>query len=289
MKSSKYFLNNLSILVVLLLHYGCAQMTTKQKTATDWSKVNENLGVEGIMLMQEDINKKLPYQGSMLHQSRCDTLIALNHNVSGNYQEKSTPYTKIGDYHIAYPYLEKAYQIDPKGSLYYYSWLMLYYYRDYERALALLTEYDDYTPGKVTYAWGENVNYLKGLALRQLGRYTEAILEFTKYIEDEGHHADVYAYVYKGICHFFNGDDKNALIDFDIALKEYKNCSAAYFWRAEVLAKNNDFIEAVDNLEMAKGLVKKGHIKTDTYMEVFDMPNQMRIEDRLSDLVSLLK
>ncbi|MGB4958266.1 MAG: tetratricopeptide repeat protein [Saprospiraceae bacterium] len=234
--------------------------------------------------MQEQVNQKLPYQGSLLHQSRCDTLIALNHNSSGNYQEKSTPYTKIGDYHIAYPYLEKAYQLDPEGSLYYYSWLMLYYYRNYERALALLTEYDNYTPGKASYAWGENVNFLKGLALRQMKRYTEAIVEFSTCIKDEGKNVDVYAFVYRGICHFYNNDFERAIKEFDIAIVKYPSCSAAYFWKAEVFAQKQEYNETIHLLEGALGLVKKGHIKTDHYMEVFDMPNQMQIEDRIKEI-----
>jgi len=278
----KYIHKNVAfILVAFLLQYGCAQKTTKEKTVTDWSKVKERLGVQGIKSMQESIDNKLPYQGSLLHQSRCDTLIALGHNVSGNYQEKSTPYTKIGDYHIAYPYLEKAYQLDPKGSLYYYSWLMLYYYRDYERAFALLTEYDDYTPGKATYAWGENVNFLKGLALRQMKRFPEAIDEFTIFIKDEGKNVDVYAFVYRGICHFFNNENELAIKDFDYAIEKYESCSAAYYWKAEVLAHEKEYKEAIRNLKISLDFVKKGHIKTDTYMEVFDMPNQMQIEDRI--------
>ncbi|MBK7637519.1 MAG: tetratricopeptide repeat protein [Saprospiraceae bacterium] len=285
MKSLKYIRKNVAFIVVaFFLQFGCAQKTIKQKTASDWSKVRERLGVEGIMLMQEDVNKKRPYQGSLLHQSRCDTLIALGHNVSDNYQEKSTPYTKIGDYHIAYPFLEKAYQLDPEGSLYYYSWLTLYYYRDYERAFALLTEYDDYTPGKATYAWGENVNFLKGLALRQMKRYTEAIVEFSTYIKDEGHRVDIYTFVYKGICHFHSGDSAFALKDFDYTLEKYESCSAAYFWKAEVLAQKQEYKEAIRLLEIALDLVKKGHIKTDPYMELFDMPNQMQIEDRIKEI-----
>jgi tetratricopeptide (TPR) repeat protein len=284
-KSLKYILKNISfIMVAFLLQYGCAQKTTKQEADTDWSKVRDRLGVEGIMVMQVDVNNKLPYQGSLLHQSRCDTLIALNHNVADNYQEKSTPYTKNGDYQIAYPYLEKAYHIDPEGTLYYYSWLTLYYFRDYERALVLLTEFDDYTPGRTSYAWGENVNFLKGLALRQMKRYSEAIVEFSMCIKDEGKNVDIYAFVYKGICHFYNNEPELAIKNFDQAIEKYESCSAAYFWKAEVLAQKQEYKETIHQLKIALNLVKKGHIKTDGYMEVFDMPNQMQIEDRIKEI-----
>lgn len=286
MRSLKYFHKTASIIffIACLFFQSCTSQSPSKVAKFDLSHIKDKERTSIVTRMQEQVEKKLPYQGSLLHQSRCDTLIALGHNVSGNYQEKSTPYTKIGDYHIAYPYLEKAYQIDPEGSLYYYSWLMLYYYRNYERALALLTEYDNYTPGKATYAWGENVNFLKGLALRQMKRYTEAIVEFSTYIKDEGKNVDVYAFVYRGICHFYNNDFERAINEFDIAIKKYPSCSAAYFWKAEVFAQKLDPKEAIHQLEIALDLVKKGHIKTDHYMEVFDMPNQMQIADRIKEI-----
>lgn len=284
MKLLKYTLKIYAyIITVIILQIGCFQKSAQQ-IDPDWAKVREKLGVEGIESMQEAIEKKHPYQGSLLHQYRCDTLIALNHNASTNYEEKSTPYTKNGDYHIAYPYLEKAYKLDPKGTLYYYSWLTLYYYRDYERALALLTEFDNYTPNKASYAWGENVNFLKGLALRQMKRFPEAVTEFSTCIKDEAKNVDIYTYVYKGICHFYNNEHELAIKDFDYAIEKYESCSAAYFWKAEVLAQKQKNKEAILQLEIALDLVKKGHIKTDSYMEVFDMPNQMQIEDRIKEI-----
>jgi tetratricopeptide (TPR) repeat protein len=285
-KSLKYFHKTANIIffIACLFFQSCTSHSPSKVAKFDISHIKDKERTSIVTIMQEQVVKKLPYQGSLLHQSRCDTLIALGHNVSGNYQEKSTPYTKIGDYHIAYPYLEKAYQLDPEGSLYYYSWLMLYYYRDYERAFALLTEYDDYTPGKATYAWGENVNFLKGLALRQMKRYSEAITEFSTCIKDEGKNVDIYAFVYRGICHFYSNEHELAIKDFDYAIEKYESCSAAYFWKAEVLAQEKDYKEATSLLEIALDLVKKGHIKTDSYMEVFDMPNQMQIEDRIKEI-----
>ena len=279
---------NLFFTIFLVLQ-SCNTQTKRENVGLNLSQINEKQRTEIVERMQEQVNKKLPYQGSLLHQSRCDTLIALNHNVSGNYQEKSTPYTKIGDYHIAYPFLEKAYVLDPEGSLYYHSWVMLYYFRDYERAFELLTEFDAYTPDKVSYAWGENVNFLKGLALRQMKRYPEAINEFTKYIKDEGQNVDIYAFVYRGICHFYSDKHELAIRDFDYAMQKNENCSAAYFWKAELLVQKHEVNDANRLFEKALELVKKGHVKTDNYMEVFDMPNQMQIEDRIQMLMDAKK
>lgn len=57
------------------------------------------------------------------------------------------------------------------------------------------------------------------------------------------------------------------------------------FWKAEVLAQKHEVNDAIRLFEKALELVKKGHVKTDNYMEVFDMPNQMQIEDRIQMLM----
>jgi tetratricopeptide (TPR) repeat protein len=289
-KLLKYSHNRTPILLLvmyLVAFQSCYTSTKNDAIKLDFSKMQEDEKSKFIQKIQQQVDDKLPYQGSLLHQSRCDTLIALNYNLSGNYQEKSVPHTKIGDYHIAYPYLEKAYQSDPKDALYYYSWLMLYYYRDYERALTLLTEYDNYTPGSASYAWGENVNFLKGLAFRQLKQYNDAIKEFTQYITDEGDRTDIYTYVYRGICYCYNNDHNLAIDDFDYVIKQYANCSAAYFWKAEVLIQKKQYADALNNLNKALDLVKKGYVKNDPYMELFDMPNQMQIEDRIEQVIKI--
>jgi tetratricopeptide (TPR) repeat protein len=263
--------------MISILLFGCAEK--KEERIMDFSDLDSQQREKLIARVQEEVNNKRPFQGSIIHQRRCDTLIALGHNISGALQEKSTPHTKIGDYHLAFPLLEEAASINPEESLYYYSWLLLYYYRDYDRALDRLTQYDDFTPNTTDYAWGENVNYLKGLALKQLGRYNKAIKEFTFVITDEST-TDPYLYLYRGISYLKNGNNDLAIKDFDTAIQLYDKCSAAYFWKAEALRKIYPE-ESIKNYKLCKKLLTQGYFKTDPYVSLFDIPVLEQVDDRL--------
>ena len=263
----------------MVLVIGCQKLASKDKI--DLSHLDEAAKQKMIERVQEDVNEKRPFQGSITHQKKCDTLIVLNHNVTGALQEKSTPYTKIGDYHIAFPLLEEATDVDAKDALYYYSWLLLYYFRDYERAIQRLNQYDDFTPNEFDIAQGENVNYLKGLAYKQMGKYKDAIKEFSKAIEDEGKNVDLYAYIYRGISYLKNGNISLAIEDFDRAINQYNNCSTAYYWKGEALIAANNKKEALENYNNALELLQKGYFKSDSYMEFFDIPSTEQVEDKL--------
>ena len=279
MKLLKYSLNSLLIVSLCLFVINCEQHLTKK--TIDLSHLSEVKKKRLVERIQDDVNKKKPFQGSLTHQMRCDTLLTLEHNISGALQEKSTPFTKSGDYHIAFPLLEQSAKINPEDALYYYSWLLLYYYRDYERALYRLNQYDNLTPKHHDYAWGENVNYLKGLSLKQLGRFDEAIKEFSKAILDEGDMVDSYAYIYRGISYSKIDSLNQAISDFDKAIELYDKCTAAYFWKAEVL-RNQNLDMAIENYTVALDLLEKGYYRSDIYVELFDIPTLQQVKDILS-------
>lgn len=82
----------------------------------------------------------------------------------GDYHAISVQNTKNGNYDIAINALEKGMDINPRELGGYYGWILLYYYRDYERALKVLNEYDAFTPNFSDAPSGEDIHYLKGLA-----------------------------------------------------------------------------------------------------------------------------
>lgn len=281
MRLQRFFLSRLHFGLFFYLLISCSP---SQKKGIDLSHLEEEDKQKLITRVQKEVNRKSPFQGSLIHQLRCDTLLALNHNVSGALQEKSTPYTKTGDYHLAFPLLERAAEVDPKDALYYYSWLLLYYYRDYPRAIQRLNEYDDFTPNEPDYAWGENVNYLKGIAYKQMEDYNSAIDEFSKAIRDDGKGVEFYAFVYRGIAYLKNNNTELAIKDFNQAIQEYTKCSAAYYWKGEALLKQENKTEALANFKISLELLKKGHFKSDPYMEVFDEPSEEQVEDRIKEV-----
>ncbi|RZS93190.1 tetratricopeptide repeat protein [Aquimarina brevivitae] len=224
------------------------------------------------------------FQGSLRRQKYFDSLIQLNPSNHEYYKAKSMSHSKIGDYHLAFPLLQEAMKLNPKETLYYTSWLMSDLYKDYDRALSYLNQYDAYTPGKTDYAWGENVNFLKGEVLQALGRHEEAIEEFTKAIEVEGDFIDYAAFVYRGISYDYLGQFEKALQDYDSTLQIYDKSSMAYYYRALTLVKLNKKEEAVKNLNKALDLIKLGYKKSDPYKEVYNEIYQMQVVDKLAEL-----
>jgi tetratricopeptide (TPR) repeat protein len=220
------------------------------------------------------------YQGAAYRQQKFDTLLAMAPWVESYWRQKSITHTKIGDYHLAFPLLEKAAELDPEEALYYYSWLLLFYYRDYERALHYLNEYDNLHPGQMQYAWGENVNYQKGLAHKGLGDFKSAIREFSTAIEQEGRErTDVYTFVYRGICYLKLERYEEAIQDFEECLAQYDRCAMAHTYRAIAHYGLGDFTNAQEDLQVARELIERGYKKEDPYIHVFNEVYPLLIED----------
>ena len=256
---------------------------TTKNTFKDLSEEEKKQKIEEIMY------KKSSYlQGSIVGQKYYDSLIILDPDNAEYYKNKSIPHSKIGDYHIAFPLLQKAMELNPEETLYYTAWLMTDLYKDYDRALQYLNQYDDYTPDKVDYAWGENVNFLKGEVLQALGRHEEAIIEFTKAIEEEGEdHIDYSAFVYRGISYDYLGELEKALGDYNSTLKIYDKSSMAYYYRGLTYLKLDKKQKAIKDLEIALSLIKKGYKKSDPYKEVYNEIYAMQVEDKLKELKNL--
>ncbi|WP_299437549.1 hypothetical protein [uncultured Aquimarina sp.] len=252
----------------------------------------KNNDFEDLTVAEKDLKTKeleyergFHYQASFLRQAYTDSLILLNPKNAGYYQGKSIGHSKIGDYHISFPLLEKAMELDPKETLYYTSWLMTDLYKDYDRAIEYLNQYDDYTPGKVDYAWGNNVNFLKGEVLQALGRHEEAIVEFTKAINEEGmEYIDPSAFPYRGISYTALKEYDKAIADFDLGIKVYDKSSLSYYYKGITLLEIGKKPKALECLEKAKELVSKGYKKSDPYKEVYNEIYLMQIEDKLQEI-----
>lgn len=235
------------------------------------------------LIQHHEFKRRGYYQGSAYKQDSYELLQKLDPKNEFYYRGQSVTHSKIGDYHIAFPLLEKSKELDARENLYYYAWLLIDLYHDYGRALAYLEEFDAYTPDQKDYAWGENVYQLKGLALKGLERYSEAIDAFSQAIESEGDYPDVYSFVYRGICYLETGNYSAASTDFDTAIQDYQQCSMAYFYKGKAAWDiNKNAKVARENLAKAKQLLLKGYKKTDPYKEVMDEIHIEMVDDLLN-------
>lgn len=274
----RLFVYILNVCLISLL-YSCQK--EKGVDYSEWTEEQKSKETKRL-----EYEKKWSFQGAINEQAYLDTLIALNPDTADYYIEKSIANSKIGDYHIAIPLLEKAMELDQKETLYYTSWLMTDLYKDYDRALQYLNQYDDYTPDKTDYAWGENVNLLKGEVLQALERHEEAILEFTNAIEEEGDYVKVSAYVYRGISYMHQKKYKAAIADFDTAIKLFDKSSMGYYYKGLTLLEMGNKEEAILAIEQSKKLIEQGYKASDPYKEVYNEIYLMQVEDKLKEITS---
>ncbi len=267
------------ILSICLFYMFFSCLDTQSIDYSEWTE--EQKAQETKRLEYEN---KWFFQGSIVNQANHNTLIAINPDVADYYSEKSVAHSKIGDYHIAIPLLEKAMELDPKETLYYTSWLMTDLYKDYDRALSYLNQYDEYTPNKTDYAWGENVNFLKGEVLQALERHSDAITEFTKVINEEKDFATASVYVYRGISYMYQEMYPEAISDFDKAITIYDKSSMGYYYKGITLLKIGDKEAAIEAFQESKKLIKQGYKDSDPYKEVYNEIYLMQVEDKLEEI-----
>ncbi len=182
--------------------------------------------------------------------------------------------TKNGNYRQAIEMLEEAMELDPETVSRYYGWLLLYYYRDYEKALEILELHDAYTPNFNDAPMGEDIHYLKGLAHFQLGHYEKANTEFDTYIahlrnthgED---FVDVYTFVQKGRSLVKLNRKEDALAAYDKATFYAPSCTEVFYYKGVLLAEMGQLDSACVQLNTAKSLMKQGNKSADNYVEFF--------------------
>lgn len=191
-----------------------------------------------------------------------------------DYRGWSVQNTKNGNYAIAIDKLEKAMKINPQEVSAYYGWVLLYYYRDYEKALSVLEQYDAYTPRFSDAPMGEDVHYLKGLCQMQLRQYQKAIDEFNTYINNLAttnteDYVDVYTFVQKGRCLTQLGKFNEAINAYKKAIKYYKDCTEAYYFMGLTQLEMNQKESACTNFNIALDLINNGFKSSDNYVEYF--------------------
>lgn len=200
------------------------------------------------------------------------------------YHSLSVQNTKNGNYDLAMKALNKSYAMDSSEVGAYLGWVLLYYYRDYERALEVLEEYDALTPDFSDAPMGEDIHYLKGLAHMQMRNWIQAKDEFERYINESSEtfgekYVDVYAFVQLGRCYARLEEWNQAIRLYKQAIRNYKECSEAYYYMGLAQIELGESDKACYNLNTADSLIQNGYKSSDTYIEYFHeiYPQQIQI------------
>lgn len=207
---------------------------------------------------------------------------------ASEYHLVSIQNTKNGNYDEAIRYLDEASELEPKEVDGYYGWLLLYYYRDYEKALVHLNRYDDFTPDFDDYVGDDNILYAKALCHKGLGQYSQALELFDKAILSElkGHDESWIShqlYFQKARTLHLLGKFKEAIEFYDNTIRLWDKSSEAFYYKGLALMDLNDSISGQRNLAIALELIKKGYKSSDSYVTLFDEVYQMEIEKAIKE------
>ena len=202
-----------------------------------------------------------------------NAIVKLKNIDSELYRAYSIQNTKNGNYDEAIKYLNEASNLDSENTDGYFGWILLYYYRDYDRALFYLERFDSST-ASVDYVGDDNIIYAKALCYKLKGSYHEALALFKKSIDYEiNTHGEQWVhhqmYFQTGRTLQLLDRNEEAIAFYDRAIENWDGSSESIYYKG--LAELELGIDTgCANLELALERVRKGIKSTDTYVRLFD-------------------
>lgn len=189
------------------------------------------------------------------------------------YHGYSVQNTKNGNYDESIRYLDRAASQSPENVDGYYGWCLLYYYRDYDKALFHLERLDRSTP-YIDYVGDDNILYAKGLCYKQKGAFAKALELFQLAIDYEikehgenwvSHHM---LFQTGRALHLLNRQSE-AIEYYNSAIQSWEGSSESFYYKglAEIELDNNI---GCQNLNTALEKVRKGEKSSDSYVRLFD-------------------
>ncbi len=214
------------------------------------------------------------YQGNVAEQMHQKEALALDSTDAGTWRELGTARVKRAILDEMYFYYGEAVKRKPEKWAGFRGYLYLYFYRDYERAIADFNLGDE-ANGQVDYSQGQNHDYMRGICYYGLEDYSAAYTFLSKYIyqvtTDEGEEwVDVYAMLYKGLALIKLDSLDEAIIEFDRVLKYYPNLSDCFYHKARIYVARGQFDLAIKELDLAETYFKKGYYHQRPYVEVLE-------------------
>ncbi|WP_238474497.1 tetratricopeptide repeat protein [Maribacter algarum] len=259
-----------------MLIFSCKETTTVHKE-TDYRAEAEKVYKSGENMLQ----------GSPESMKRIEEAIALDTTYAEAIRELSVAYLKRGMPHKWKPIFDKAVEKDAATWRPWRGYLYLWFYRDYEKAIADFNASDTLTD-YIDYPQGHSVDFWRGIAYLGLKDYEHSIAYWDKHIaketEDSGEDwVELEAFLYRGIAYYESGNTIKALENFDKIIHYFKQSADAKYYKALIL-KDDDVAEAKALIKDAIIDFNAGFYNNRDYVETL---RQLYLED-LEDLRKVL-
>ena len=227
------------------------------------------------------------YQGTAAQQLLLEEARSFDPTNANIYREIGVPYLKRGIASEFNNYYGKSAEMDPLNWQGWRGYLYLFFYRDYERALADFDATDILTPNMVDYPQSLSVNYLRGICYLQLQQFDNALQYFDQHIKHEGEtsgldYVSPQSFLYKGIAHFNKKEAAAAEAAFQQGLANDGENADLLYWLAKLKLEEGNKKAAFELVGQAKTQFAKGNYNSRPYVEEF-------YQIYLSDLTELEK
>ena len=225
------------------------------------------------------------YQGTAAQQFLLEEALSFDSTNANIFREIGVPYLKRGIAAEFNNYYGKSAEMDPLNWQGWRGYLYLFFYRDYERALADFDATDVLTPDMVDYPQSLSVDYLRGICYLQLDQPDKALEYFNQHIQHESStsgldYVSPQTFLYKGITHLTKKEVVAAEAAFRQGLANDGENADLLYWLAKLKLQEGDKAAAFQLIGEAKTQFEKGNYNFPAYVEEF-------YQTYLSDITAL--
>jgi len=232
------------------------------------------------------------YQGSVSEVMVLREALTFQPKDAKLWREIGVPYGKRGmaaEFHENYG---KAVKYDSLNWQGWRGYMYLYFYRDYERAIADFDSLDKLTPNFVDYPQSTSIHFMRAICYLQLEEYDKALSYWDLHINEElktgsEDYIDPKTFLFQGITYYRKGNLVKAQESIDRGLKHIKNNADLWLWSAKLALQNNQRQKALAALEKAQTQFDKGYYNYRSYVEEFYQMYQSDIDDLKKDILYL--
>ncbi|MEQ9263399.1 MAG: tetratricopeptide repeat protein [Owenweeksia sp.] len=226
------------------------------------------------------------YQGSPPQRFILQEAVQYDSANGDVWREAGVPYLKRGLAAGFHKHYQKAVAHNPVVWTGWRGYIYLFFYRDYDRAIADFDAQDSLTPDLVDYPQSLSVDYLRGICYLQKQELDTALYYFDKHIRYEKEisgpeYVMPQAYLYEGIAFYKRGDFKAARACYDEGLKLLPDNADLLLWKGKALWAQQKKKEAETILNRALESVRSGQKNTRPYVEEFYETYASTIEEAL--------
>lgn len=214
------------------------------------------------------------YQGSPASDFHLLEALELDPNNGDIWREMGTPRVKRGIADEMQYFYGKAVNLKPDPWAGFRGYLYLYFYRDYERAIADFNLQDSII-GMVGNSQAQDHDYMRGIAYYGLKDYQKAQDFLSRYINrisaDPGPEwVDVYAHLYRALAWEKLDQKDQALAELNQVLQLFPQLADGHYHKARLLMENNQKSEAQKEMEVARKAFAEGFYHHRPYVEVLE-------------------